>query len=510
MTAEPRNPATARVLAKNTMYNLGTQVLLVLLSFLSFPILVRKVSTEGFGLLSLIWVLIGYFSILDLGVSRAITKFISEFLTRDEHEPIFGFTWTSLSLSVIFGCTVGIAILAAREFVVVELFHVAGALASEASESLVIAAFGIPVMLAQGILRGVQTAYQRFDLVNGLQGGTGAIQWIGSVVIVLNGGGVREVVLLTVLSRVLALGVSFAVLPRLMPGVFTSVRLWNKSFAWKLLSFGGWVSLTQVISPLFTYIDRLMLASFLALSAVAYYTVPQESVTRLLILPLSMTSALYPILSGWASGTVDARRSSAMYTRAVKYVTILMFPLVTLLFLFSHEILALWMGNDFSDHGAISLQILLVGLLFNAVAQISITALHANGRPDLPAKFNLLELPLMIGLNLLLIPVLGIVGASIAWTMRVSLDAILLARASRPYAGSERFFPRAKHAARVPIMAVAAICLIAALITSSEHEAIRICAACGFAGAYGYGIWKYGFDATDRGFLLELRVRFLE
>jgi O-antigen/teichoic acid export membrane protein len=491
------------------MYNLVTQVVLVLISFVSFPILVRRISAEGFGLLSLVWVLVGYFSLLDLGVSRAITKFISELLARNDPRRIHDITWTSLTLSVIFGCIVGVIVLFSRELVLTNLFHVTGSMRDEASTSLLIASLGIPFMLAQGILRGVQTAYQRFDLVNGFQAVTGAMQWVGSVLIVLAGGGVREVVFLTVLSRVLAVGASLALLPHMMPGVFRGMRLWDRTLARTLLSFGGWVSLSQVIGPLFLYVDRLMIASFMALSAVAYYTVPQETVNRMLILPLSLTSALYPILSGWSTGMRGSEYAGAMYTRAVKYVAVLILPLAVLLFVFSREVLMVWMGEEFSGHGAFAMQILLVGLLFNAVAQIPVTALHAYGRPDLPAKFNLVELPVMIGLNLALIPMFGIAGAAITWTLRVILDAVLLFRAARPYVSGAKFFPQTERAAGRTYVYAAGLCLLIGLICSSNNEVIRIVAACVFVTAYIFGVWRHGFDEADRGFLLELRSRFL-
>ncbi len=501
---------TARMLAKNTLNNLATQVVLVLISFVSFPILVRGISAEGFGLLSLVWVLIGYFSILDLGVSRAITKFVAEFLARDDQARIREITWTSLSLSAVFGSAVGLLIVVTRGYVVTELFHVSDAMSAEARTSLVIAAVGIPFMLAQGILRGVQIAYQRFDLANGFQAATGAIQWVGSSLLVaFAGGGVREVVLLTVVSRVLAVAASLAVLPGMMPGAYRNVRVWDRSHARTLLSFGGWVSLTQVLAPLFTYVDRLMIASFMALTSVAYYTVPQESVNRLIILPMSLTTALYPVLSGWSTGMPGSEKAGAMYTRAVKYVAALILPVAVVLFVFSREILRLWMGEEFSAHGSLPLQILLVGLFFNAVSQIPVTALHANGRPDLPAKFNLVELPFMIGLNLLLIPLLGIAGAAITWTLRVMLDAVLLFRAARTYSRGSEYFSGTEKAPRTLVMLATGLCLLVALMCSVRNEPLRLAAAAVFVAGYVYGVWRHGFDDTDRGFVFALKSKFL-
>jgi O-antigen/teichoic acid export membrane protein len=64
--------------------------------------------------------------------------------------------------------------------------------------------------------------------------------------------------------------------------------------------------------------------------------------------------------------------------------------------------------------------------LWNCFAFVPLALLQGIGRPDLPAKFYLLELPLYVGAAWFLIPKLGIAGAALAWALRVALDAVLL------------------------------------------------------------------------------------
>jgi O-antigen/teichoic acid export membrane protein len=89
-------------------------------------------------------------------------------------------------------------------------------------------------------------------------------------------------------------------------------------------------------------------------------------------------------------------------------------------------ILDLWVGPRYAEQSTVVFRILLIGLFVSSVAQIPAAALPAFGRPDLPAKFHLAELPVMLLLNLLLIPLVGITGVAITWTVRVVLDAALL------------------------------------------------------------------------------------
>jgi hypothetical protein len=51
-----------------------------------------------------------------------------------------------------------------------------------------------------------------------------------------------------------------------------------------------------------------------------------------------------------------------------------------------------WLASS-SDRATAVLQVLAVGVLVNCLARVPLTVLQAKGRPDLPAKYHLAELP---------------------------------------------------------------------------------------------------------------------
>ena len=70
--------AAPRLLARNTVWNLVGQVAPMVAAVVSIPILIRHVGVDGFGVLSLAWILVGYFSLFDLGLGRALTRFVAD------------------------------------------------------------------------------------------------------------------------------------------------------------------------------------------------------------------------------------------------------------------------------------------------------------------------------------------------------------------------------------------------------------------------------------------------
>jgi O-antigen/teichoic acid export membrane protein len=74
-TAIPRE-----FIARNTLLNLLGQGLPLVVGVVTIPFIVRGLEPQRFGILALAWAITGYLSILDLGLSRATTKFAAESL----------------------------------------------------------------------------------------------------------------------------------------------------------------------------------------------------------------------------------------------------------------------------------------------------------------------------------------------------------------------------------------------------------------------------------------------
>jgi O-antigen/teichoic acid export membrane protein len=503
---QDKTPLT-HIVVRNTFFNLLTQALLVVAAIWSLPLIVKGLSSEGFGLLSLVWAFIGYFTLLDFGISRANTKFLSEALAKADAGGMRKLVWTSLSISFLLGTVSGGAMILAARFLVEDLFKINAAMSGEAIRAFTYAGIGIPFMLVFGTLKGFQMALQRFGIVNLFQGLTGIIQWVGSVALLWWGYGLEEVVILTVGLRVILALIAFGILPLLIPGIYRGVQFWDGPTLKKLLSFGGWVTISQVISPLFLYLDRVFIGAFLTLAAVAYYSVPQEALTRVLVVPMSLTTTLFPAMSEQSVLSLEESRVGVMYYRSTKYLFMVMFPLVLIFLVCAPEIVNLWLGKEIAGHTVLIFRILAVGLLFNALAQIPTTALHAFGRPDITAKFHMLELPVMVILNLILIPWIGIVGAAIAWTLRVVIDTILLfsavqRRMGRSFLKSDENLMRRRSSLHPIVILVSASSIM--LVGSSSG---KIIAGSIFVVVCVASTWLFGFDDVDRKFFMQLRSK---
>jgi O-antigen/teichoic acid export membrane protein len=164
--------------------------------------------------------------------------------------------------------------------------------------------------------------------------------------------------------------------------------------------------------------------------------------------------------------------------------------------------LAFWLGNDFARNSAPVARLLAVAVLINSMAQVPFTLLQSVGRPDVTAKFHLLELPVYLVTLFFLARHFGITGVAVAWLLRVMLDSFLL------FWFSFRLLPECRFIiTRLPLMVAGALAfnLVVALIASLTVKIVLVSAV--FLIAIP-ALWLWMFSPAERAplhFLLQRR-----
>lgn len=411
------------LLARNTLLNLIGQAVPLLVGVVTIPFIIRGLGTERFGLLSLAWMVLGYFAVFDLGLGRATTKFVAEALGKSDEDQVPQIVWTAVTFQAVLGVVGALVLFGITPLLVERILNIPSELVGEAKATLHLLAFSVPVVLVSGSFRGVLAASQRFDLVNAVKIPTSALTFLLPLVGILLGFKLPGIVALVLVVRIGALTVFVLVNLRLAPSLKSYAG--SLSFFPRLFAFGGWVTISSIVSPILVYLERFLIGALLSMGAVAYYSAPYEAVTRLWIIPGSLTMTLFPAFST-LEGIQNRQKLGMLFARSIKYILLLLGPIVLVIGLFAKEILQIWLGADFAMQSMAVLWILALGVLVNSLAYIPFALLQGGGRPDLPAKFHLFELPIYVGIAWFLVSQWGIIGGAVAWTIRVALDALLL------------------------------------------------------------------------------------
>ena len=412
----------SRKVAHNALWNVGGQLVSLGVGLVALPILLHALGAARLGVFTLALGLIGFSGLFDLGLSRALTQTVSSSLGMGRSRAqVAALVWRVIGLLAGFGVFWLVALWWAAPFLVDRLFSLSGEMARETLFGLRALALSIPFALAATGAMGTLEGLQQFRLLSLWRMPMSVLQFGLPVLVALIRPDVGWVIAALAATRVVWMLLWLTQLHRLLPrepGVTAS-----RADLHHALRFGGWLSVSNLIGPLMVYADRFYLASLFPPAMVAYYTVPFDTAFRATSLPQTAMNALFPALAETQSRPEASTRLLAL---AIRAVVVLVLPVVLVVAVFAHLLLALWLNASFAGPATPVLQLLLIGIFLNSAAHLPYALLQAHGRSDLTAKLHLLELPVFAVLLVVGVHLFGITGAALAWTLRVALDTALL------------------------------------------------------------------------------------
>jgi len=382
---------------------------------------------ERFGLLTLIWAIAGYLSLFDLGLGRALTHCLARVLGAQDSAQRMGElrTWTGTAACLL----LGLGAIASGAMVLLAPWAVAQLSGVTEPRQVVQAcwwmAAALPAVLLTAGLRGALEALHAFGAINLIRAPLGLWTFLGPWMVLHFGGPDLSAMAQTlVLGRWAGCLVHAVVLHRLKPEA-SFVPRWRSDRALALVSAGGWMTLSNVVSPFMGYVDRFLIGAWVSASAVSPYAIAQEVVGKLWILPGALTAVLFPAFSS-AGQDQDAVRRQRMFGDALRLLLVGALPLAGLMAAFAEEGLRWWLGAQSADQTALLLQVLAVGGFVNCLAHVPFNLLQGVGQARATALLHVIELPLFILALALLVPAWGALGAAWAWLGRMLFDTLAL------------------------------------------------------------------------------------
>jgi len=458
--------------ARNSLYQLGSQTLLLAVGLVSSPYIVHTLGLNLYGILVLIGITTNYFGVVELGLGQATIKFLANSSSREDWPEFTRVFWTS-SLSYLVLGVVGAAGMVAFTPVLISLLRIPAEARAVTSQAFVVSAIALIVSLQVGLASSVMRALERFEWISRVGVGIGVSQVLLTVTLLYCGYSLVGVMIGSTALQGLAL-IAYALLVRvLVPGLGRPT--WDHKTFRRLASFGTYVSISQLIGPLLVHLEKFILGSLVAIGVVTYYTVPYNVISALSLFPASIAVVMFPAFTRLHSEG-NGENARELYIRGTKFVFGSIVPIAIVVGVFARPILTLWMGIEFGNNSARVLQILAFALVVSAVASLPYQFLQAVHRPDLTAKFHVLELVLHIPLCFALIGAFGLTGAAVAWAVRVTLDLVLLVKSTIGHMGiglSELF----RASFRAPLIGVLCGAPILILARIAINDAGRIMTA---------------------------------
>ena len=414
---------------RNSLYNLIGFGMPLLAALITIPYLINHLGEEKFGILTLIWAILSYAGLLDLGLSKAVTHRICVLISEGRRSQISSFFKSSRLLLLTFSAIIAIILVFTLELYISILISGFNGY-DEAAKSLYIVALALPFVTLASLYRGVLEAKEEFLVINTIRLPMGLATFIvPALVVYFRGDDLLAIVMALALTKVIA----FAVYHQTANWKVIEIN-GHAKFDWielrQALNMGGWLTLTNIISPLMGYVDRFILASVTGPQSLAYYVTAQEIVTRLWIIPGAITASIFPRFS---NNGMHSPKNVPVIIQSLILLLFTLSPICIVIFVFSDDLITLWISQEFSEKSAPLLRIMTVGIFINCFSHIPFTYLQGIGKARLTAIIQIIQFPFFIAALMIWIAEYGALGAAYAFLFRICIDSVLMLSVSLRY-----------------------------------------------------------------------------
>ena len=374
-------------LVRNSFFNSFSWAANVIANLVLVPMIVHYLGVEGFGIYALLTGLVGYFGILDLGLSQGVTKYVSHYAGLEEP--------SSVSRSINAALLVQSAVGGAGMFLIwifaepiVRILGVSAGYFEESTRALYVSSFGFFLTMILGTFSSALGGLQHYDLLGKTNIGFSIVTSAVIAGVLLGGGGLMTVIEMSVVMVGLNLVVLIILLRGVLPAYRITLRVSGKSLK-EMFGFSSYMMVFQVSNLLNNYFVRFMVSVYWGPAAVTYYVVPMKLVNAVQSGIGSFVGVLFPFMSN-LSARQRINEVKEIYLTSWRNVVLFSVPLFLFLILFSRQILTIWMGVEFAGHTWVILVLLGSAYFLATLTMVPANTVFGLGRSKVVAFFSAL------------------------------------------------------------------------------------------------------------------------
>lgn len=384
-----------------------------IVGFLYVPILLHYIGKSEYGLYQLIGSLIAYFSIMDFGLTAAVTRFYTKYKALKDMvgmENILAISLYGYGGATVISLLVGIVCYWNLDGIF-GASMTAGEL-QEARQMFLLLLFNIVVSLSTMVFRSVINAHEKFLFLKGLE----TVQLIlqpALVILILQKypTAMAVAVAQTVLNVGLILARVYYCFARLH--ITIQFHYWNQELFHDFKKLALSVFVVTLIDQVFWKTNQIILGIVQGTAAVAVYSIASLIYMNYMALSTAISGVYLPHITEMVAQRKPMRELSALFIQIGRWQYYLLALVATGFMIFGRQFIQLWAGPGFEESYWITILIILP-FTVDLIQNIGLAILQAMNRYDFRAKIYLLTGVLNLVLAIPLGMKYGGIGCAVA------------------------------------------------------------------------------------------------
>jgi O-antigen/teichoic acid export membrane protein len=379
------------------------------------PLYIKYLGIEAYGLIGFFAITQAMLSLLDLGMAPTINREVARCTASANIHAVRNLLHT---LALVYW---GIAVMIALVIFyfgnqIADYWLISNKLSQDdLTHSVMLMGLAIGCRWPTGLYQGVLMGAQRLMLYSGINVLMVTFSSLGSIVVLSQISPTIQAFfiwqgIVGIVYAVTAREVAWRIVGKTKDVIFDLNELKR---VWRFTLGMGLVSLMGIV---FSQLDKMILSKVLSLEDFGYYTLATVVVSSLYLLVIPAYNVLYPQFSTLvASG--ELKKLEELYRLSSRMLSVVLFPLATMLAIFSEDLIYLWIGDiAIANKLMYLIYFLAIGSALNGIMHVPHALQLALGLTRLPLTINGILIVAIVPLTIILAVKYGAIGGAISWT----------------------------------------------------------------------------------------------
>ncbi len=410
-------------LGRNLQYGTYLQVLRIVVRFVLMPFILSRVDKGLFGVYVLVNTFIGYFRILDFGVSSSVQKYTAEYNAKGESEKTNDLINFGISFYLIIGVIVSLALLI-FSFIYQFIIKVDPSYVLLGRKIFWIASCAAIFIWVLVPFREVIKGLQRSDIISKV-----------GILITLGNLGIAYISLKFYESFILyVMGLQIITILLSLWFIRTTLKMipeykfrpfyFSKNIRKDVINYSKYAFLMSLLGIFIFQFDNIVIGVFLSTAVITVYYIAFQLQQQIRSLNALLGSPLVAISSDIGSRD-DREKEGKVIFNGTKVMTAIFIPVVIISIIYMKVFILAWMGNEFIG-SVLPAQILLTFWFFNNLTEVLSTMVSAGkGRIGLTFKVQCINAIANVVLSIILCKYYGIIGIALGTTIPMIISQII-------------------------------------------------------------------------------------
>ncbi|MGE4441530.1 MAG: oligosaccharide flippase family protein [Desulfomicrobium sp.] len=407
-----RQTSFHKIIFRNSIVNTLRYIVNYSIIFVLTPIIIKGVGDAQYGLWALIFSLIGYAGLLDLGVQQATIKLVSEFRGKNDLSRLNEIISSTLFYFFCLGLFAGLVCWLVLPQVM-HHFVKDEELITVAVSLLFVLGIDVVFVFIGNVFTGIVLGMHKYHFKGVVDVFCGIFRLVLTVYALNNGYGLMGLAWIALSLDFVSTFFLYIFCICSSPSVSVSFKYVKRSAFKEIFSFGGKVFLASTSMRINNHTTVVLISYFLTTTMTAYYNVASRLVGSARDVVWSLTASLFPVFSELtACGDRHVVwKYYAQYTRLFILVTL---PIAFFLLFFGEKFISLWISGEYAENTRYIIMILSINMLVAGLQPLAARLMIGGGEVSFYTKATVVKSLGVLVLSVPLILYLGLVGPPLA------------------------------------------------------------------------------------------------